>query len=121
MNSTRVALGRFQEFPFTRRQIRSRLKAFADFEKINVRLARWTTLCIGLLVSWHEESEVSATSRRNTDPPPAVRVWLESLCRPRASARCATLQRFHAYAQWVAFTQWRGRAGPTLRTRRRAH
>jgi 4-alpha-glucanotransferase len=85
---------------------RDRLRAFADFEQEN---ADWLPdyATHRALVSWHEESEVSGSWPAEHRSPMAARVWLEDLA-PASKRQVRDLIRFHAYAQWVAYAQWRG-------------
>lgn len=84
---------------------RDRLRAFADFEQDN---GDWLPdyAAHRALVSWHEESEVSGTWPNEHRSPTAVRVWMEDLT-PGSKRQFRDLIRFHAYVQWVAYSQWR--------------
>jgi 4-alpha-glucanotransferase len=83
---------------------KARSKAFSDFERANADwLADYATH--RALVSWHEESENSDQWPREHRSPTAVRVWTESLT-PASKRHLRDLIRFHAYVQWIAYTQW---------------
>lgn len=83
---------------------KERVKAFAEFEKEN---AEWLAdySMHRALVSWHEESEVSTEWPKENRSPMAVKVWMESLT-SGSKKQMRDMMRFHAYVQWVAFTQW---------------
>jgi 4-alpha-glucanotransferase len=85
---------------------KSRMKVFAKFEEEN---AGWLPdyALHRALVSWHEESEVSGSWPREHRSPVAARLWLEGLT-PASKRQVRDFMRFHAYVQWVAYTQWRG-------------
>ncbi|CAN5527792.1 hypothetical protein BH09VER1_BH09VER1_22800 [soil metagenome] len=83
---------------------KDRIKAFAKFEE---RHADWLEnySIHRALVSLHDESEVSQAWPPEHLTPVTVRIWQESL--PSAKRRpFRDLMRFHAYVQWVAYTQW---------------
>lgn len=84
---------------------RERLRAFADFEQDN---ADWLPdyATHRALVSWHGESEVSGSWPNEHRSPAAARVWMEDLT-PGGRRHMRDLIRFHAYVQWVAYSQWR--------------
>jgi 4-alpha-glucanotransferase len=84
---------------------KARTQAFANFEKEN---ADWLTdyATHRALVSWHEESETSDRWPREHRSATAVRVWIESLT-PSSRRHIRDLMRFHAYVQWIAYSQWR--------------
>ena len=81
-----------------------RAKAFAEFERAN---ADWLPdyATHRALVSWHEECEDCDQWPREHRSPAAVRVWMESLT-PTSRRHLRDLMRFHAYVQWIAYTQW---------------
>ena len=84
---------------------KARARAFTDFEKDN---ADWLPdyATHRALVSWHEECESSDQWPREHRSPTAVRVWIESLT-PSSRRHIRDLMRFHAYVQWIAYSQWR--------------
>ena len=79
-------------------------KVVREFEKNN---ADWLPdyATHRAIVSWHEECEFSEQWPREHRSPTAVRVWIESLT-PSSRRHIRDLMRFHAYVQWIAFTQW---------------
>jgi 4-alpha-glucanotransferase len=85
---------------------RKRAEAFAKFEREH---AEWLAdyALHRALVSWHEESEVSGEWPAEHRSPRAAREWLEQL-NPAGRRRMRDLMRFHAYVQWVAYSQWHG-------------
>lgn len=85
---------------------KERVRQFAEFEQDN---ADWLHdyATHRALVSWHEESEVSGNWPKEHRSPAAVRVWMEDLT-PNSRKQVRDLMRFHAYVQWVAYSQWRG-------------
>ena len=83
---------------------KARARSFSEFEKDNADwLPGYSTH--RALVSWHEECELSEKWPREHRSPTAVRVWIESLT-PSSKRHIRELMRFHAYVQWIAFTQW---------------
>jgi 4-alpha-glucanotransferase len=85
---------------------KDRVKAFARFEQEN---AEWLPdySLHRALVSWHGESEVSGAWPQEHRSPQEARRWLENLP-PADKRQVRDLMRFHAYVQWIAYTQWRG-------------
>jgi 4-alpha-glucanotransferase len=83
---------------------KSRAKTFADFERAH---ADWLPdyATHRALVSWHEECEDCEQWPREHGSPTAVRVWIESLT-PTSKRQLRDLMRFHAYVQWIAYSQW---------------
>jgi 4-alpha-glucanotransferase len=83
-----------------------RAMAFAEFEREN---AVWLPdyAMHRAIVSWHEESEISDQWPREQRSPAAARVWLESLT-PSSRRQIRDLARYHAYVQWIAYSQWLG-------------
>jgi 4-alpha-glucanotransferase len=81
-----------------------RAKEFSEFERAN---ADWLPdyATHRALVSWHEECEDCDQWPREHRSPAAVRVWTESLT-PLRKRHLRDLMRFHAYVQWIAYTQW---------------
>jgi len=81
-----------------------RTRAFAEFETNQAGWLRDYAMHRAL-VSWHEESELSTNWPKEHRSPAAMRVWLESLT-PSSKRQVRDLIRFHAYVQWIAFSQW---------------
>jgi 4-alpha-glucanotransferase len=83
---------------------KSRSRAFADFERAH---ANWLPAYAThrALVSWHDECEDCEQWPREHGSPTAVRVWTESLT-PGSKRQFRDLLRFHAYVQWIAYSQW---------------
>jgi 4-alpha-glucanotransferase len=81
-----------------------RAMTFAAFEREN---AIWLPdySMHRAIVSWHEESEIADQWPREQSSPVAARVWLESLT-ASSKRQIRDLARFHAYVQWIAYTQW---------------
>ena len=84
---------------------RSRLRAFAEFEREE---SGWL-VPYGLfraLVAWNENSEVTTNWPEEHRTPEAARKWADALpVGPRRRFR--ELVRFFCYVQWVAHTQWK--------------
>lgn len=83
---------------------KKRTKAFAAFEKKHTGWLAGYALHRAL-VSWHDEAEVSAGWPPEHRTPVSARLWLEGLGAAEKK-RFRDLMRFHAYVQWIAFTQW---------------
>ena len=83
---------------------KARSKAFADFEREH---ADWLPGYAShrALVSWHDECENCEQWPREHGSPTAVRVWTESLT-PGSKRQFRDLLRYHAYVQWIAYSQW---------------
>lgn len=83
---------------------KARMRVFAKFEKAqkswleNYALHR-------ALVSWHDESEVSTDWPKEHRSPKAALEWVKAL-KPKDKRRMRDLMKFHAYVQWIAWTQW---------------
>jgi 4-alpha-glucanotransferase len=89
----------------SRNRDKARANSFAEFEKTNADwLPDYSTY--RAIVSWHEESEISDQWPREHRSPTAARVWRESLA-SSSKRHIRDLTRFHAYVQWIAYTQWR--------------
>lgn len=83
---------------------KSRSREFADFERAHTHwLPAYATH--RALVSWHDECEDCEQWPREHGSPTAVRVWIESLT-PGSKRQFRDLLRFHAYVQWIAYSQW---------------
>ena len=83
---------------------KARSKAFADFERAH---ADWLPgyATPRALVSWHDECENCEQWPREHGSPTAARVWTESLT-PGSKRQFRDLLRYHAYVQWIAYSQW---------------
>lgn len=83
---------------------KARVRAFAQFEQEN---SDWLPdyAMHRALVSWHGESEVSDAWPKEHRSPMAARLWLEDLA-PADKRQMRDFIRFHAYVQWIAYTQW---------------
>lgn len=83
---------------------RTRTRAFAAFEKTH---ASWleSYALHRALVSRHDESEVSTDWPTEHQSPAAARAWLAALA-PGLRRQMRDLMRFHAYVQWIAYSQW---------------
>ncbi len=83
---------------------RTRTRAFAAFEKAQ---ASWleSYALHRALVSRHGESEVSTGWPAGHHSPAGAQAWLASLA-PGPRRQMRDLMRFHAYVQWIAYSQW---------------
>jgi len=82
----------------------ARRRAFAAFEQKN---SGWLSgyALHRALVSWHAEGEISRAWPQEHHSPATALLWLESLA-PASKRQFCDLMHFHAYVQWIAFSQW---------------